>query len=244
MRISKHRKTNILRAIIVSSILIFFNFIWFLFFQNDTRISLLHGFLTPLLYGLIYYLIKTKRKKSKTKTYIFIPIIYSLFGVIWFVICHFFVVVSDDSVGAQQNTEINNGSNSINSQLIADNQHLLEKLKLKSYFLYNPNLSYISLIIEKIDQKTSNRKEHRIQLTDSKIKTNQIIIFINLFIIQIIIIWLAEKKIYPKLKPLFISDSSKKKNRVRYKRLEIDDNYLLTHNESKEDDYSKNYPKL
>lgn len=246
MRISKHRKTNLLRAIIVSSILIFLNFIWFLFFQKDTRISILHGVVTPLMYGIIYYMIKTYRRKIKTKSkpFIFIPVIYSLFGVIWFVICHFFIVVSDSSGSTQQNTEINNGTNSINSQLIEDNQHLLEKLKLKSYFLYNPNLSYISLIIEKIDQITSNSKENRIRLTDSKIKMNQIIIFINLFIIQIVIIWLAEKKIYPTLKPYFISDSTRKKNRVRYQRLEIDDNYRTTHNESKEDDYSKNYPKL
>jgi len=246
MHSSKHRKTNLLRAVIVASVLISCNFIWFLFFQKDTRISLLHGILTPVIYGLLYYLIKTYRRKIKTKSkpYIFIPIVYSLFGVTWFVICHFFVVVSDSSNTPQQNVEIQSKNSSINPQMIEDNQHLLEKLKLKSYFLYNPNLSYLSLFIEKLDQKSSGGKEHKIQLTESKIKTNQIIIFFNLFIIQCFIIWVAEKKIYPKIKPQFINDSYRKRNRVKYKKLELDDNYLVTHNESKEEDDSKKFPSL
>ena len=160
-------------------------------------------------------------------------------------ICHFFVAVSGDSTNnVSPNPEIQTGVNNITNQLNEDNQHLLEKLKLKSYFLYNPNLSYLSLFIEKIDQKTSSGREHRIQLTESKIKTNQIIIFINLFIIQFIVVWMTEKKVYPKLKPYFISDSDRKKKRVTYKKLKIDDNFLVTHNESMEEDISKKYPNL
>ena len=120
MNVRKHTKTNLLRAVIVASILIFFNFIWFLFFQKDSRISLLHGILTPMLYGVIYYLIKTYRRKIKTKSkpYIFIPIFYSLFGVSWFVICHFFVAVSGDSTNnVSPNPEIQTGVNNITNQL-------------------------------------------------------------------------------------------------------------------------------
>jgi len=252
MSSSKHRKTNLLRAVIVASVLISCNFVWFLFFQKDTRISLLHGILTPFIYGVIYYFIKTYRKKVKTssKPYVFIPIIYSICGLVWFTICHFFILISDSSGTVQQYTDSQirvakaRGINLVNVQMNDDNQHLLEKLKLKSYFLYNPNLSYLSLVLEKLDQKSSSGKEHKIQLTESKIKTNQIIIFINLFIIQFIVIWLTEKKLYPRLKPLFISDSYRKKSRVTYKKLELNDNYLVTHSESKEEENSKKFPNL
>jgi len=72
------------------------NTLWITFFYEDDTLKIIYGILTPLLYCVIYYRIKKTRKrlKSKIKSHIYIPIMYALFGVFWYVFDSFFIYVS------------------------------------------------------------------------------------------------------------------------------------------------------
>ena len=135
IRKAKERK----RALFYKTLSLFLFFIvinalWITFFYEDDTLNIIYGILTPLLYCIIYYRIKKTRKrlKSKIKSHIYIPIIYALFGVFWYVFASFFIYLSDKLDGAEDevyeaNIEAINEQNTENLVKLNDSKNLFEK---------------------------------------------------------------------------------------------------------------------
>lgn len=208
IRKAKERK----RALFYKTLALFLFFIvsnalWIAFFYEDDTLNIIYGILTPTLYCLFYYRIKKTRKrfKSKIKSHIYIPIIYALFGIFWYVFASFFIYVSDKLDGDvdevyEANMEATNSNNLGIVTQVNDSKNLFEKLNVKTFFLFNPNLSYPCKIAEEIEGAFT--KKSKIQsIHHSKQQANTIIIFVILFLIQIGAIYISEKYIYPRIKP-------------------------------------------
>jgi len=208
IRKAKERK----RALFYKTLALFIFFIlsnalWITFFHEDDTLSIIYGILTPFLYCLFYYRIKKTRKrlKSKIKSHIYIPIIYGIFGVFWYVFASFFIYVSDKLDGTEDevyeaNLEAIYENNNGDLIQLNDSKNLFEKLNIKTFFLFNPNLAYPCKVAEEIElaftKKPKNTTVHQ-----SKQQTNTVIIFVILFGIQIGAIYISEHFIYPRIKP-------------------------------------------
>ena len=226
------------------------NALWITFFYEDDTLDIVYGILTPLLYCLIYYRIKKTRKrlKSKIKSHIYIPIIYSLFGVFWYVFASFFIYVSDKLDGTEDevyeaNIEAINEQNKETLVQLNDSKNLFEKLNIQTFFLFNPNLAYPCKVAEEIEMAFTKKPKNSV-LHYSKQQTNTIIIFVILFLIQIGAIYVSEHLIYPKIKPRVV---------IRRKRihtfLKIEDAFINEKRVNEEVNLtpkspSSNFPKL
>ena len=217
MSISQIRKTRERkRALFYKTLALFLFFIvtntlWITFFYEDDTLDIIYGTLTPLLYCLFYYRIKKTRKrfKSKIKSHIYIPIIYALFGMFWYVFASFFIYVSDKLDGTvddvyEANIEVINAQNKETDIQKNDSKNLFEKLNVKTFFLFNPNLAYPCKISEEIEAAFTKKSKNN-TIHHSKQQANTIIIFVILFLIQIGAIYISEHYIYPKIKPKVIT---------------------------------------
>jgi hypothetical protein len=183
----KNQKSNtLIKAGLLSSLLILANIIWYLFFHSDKSLDLTFGIISPVLYGLYYFFIKKirKRSKSKIKSFIYIPISYTFFGIFWLVF----------SLGISKLTSVSDTSN-------VETEDVIEKLEIKNFFIFNPNLSFPSKISEEIERRVWNKNSHLTSIQQSKRQTNNLILFIILFFIQMIAIYIVENFIYPRIKP-------------------------------------------
>ncbi len=192
-------KRLIFKTIILVVLFLSLNIIWFIFFHHDPLISLNLGIICPILYGIFYFIVKKTRRKlrSKIKPFIYIPIMYTLFGITWLVF----------SLGIAKITH--------RSENIQADETVIEKLEFKNFFLFNYNLSYLSRAQYTIENKTW--KESSIRSTTimkSKYQTNNMILFLILFVIQGLFIYLTENVIYPYFRP---EHKHKSKRRSRRK---------------------------
>lgn len=180
------KSSTLIKAGLLSSLLILANIIWYLFFHSDKSLDLTFGIISPILYGLFYFFIKKIRKKSKSKikAIIYIPISYAFFGIFWLVF----------SIGISKLSSVSDPSN-------VDTEDVIEKLEIKNFFIFNPNLSFPSKISEEIERRVWNKSIYPTTIQQSKKQTNNLILFIILFFIQMFAIYLIENLIYPRLKP-------------------------------------------
>ena len=198
MRRTNNKNLNkrlIFKSAILTSLLILTNLIWYIFFHKDVALSFNLGILCPILYGVFYFSIKkTRRKlKSKIKPYIYIPIMYSLFGFVWLIF----------SLGIAKVTN-NTDTNQISETVI-------EKLEFKNFFLFNYNLSYPSRTPYILENKNWNNQHTKEQtIMKSKYQTNNLILFITLFLIQSILIFITEDVIYNYIKPDYKKHKTRK----------------------------------
>jgi len=200
------RKTNdkhinkrlIFKTIILVVLFLSLNIIWFIFFHHDPLISLNLGIICPILYGVFYLIVKKTRRKlrSKIKPFIYIPIMYTLFGITWLVF----------SLGITKITH--------RSENIQADETVIEKLEFKNFFLFNYNLSYLSRVQYTIENKTWKESSIRSStIMKSKYQTNNMILFLILFIIQGLFIYLTENVIYPYFRPEHKHKSKRKSRR-------------------------------
>lgn len=180
------KSSTLIKAGLLSSLLILANIIWYLFFHSDKSLDLTFGIISPILYGLFYFFIKKIRKKSKSKikAIIYIPISYAFFGIFWLVF----------SIGISKLSSVSDPSN-------VNTEDVIEKLEIKNFFIFNPNLSFPSKISEEIERRVWNKSIYPTTIQQSKKQTNNLILFIILFFIQMFAIYLIENLIYPRLKP-------------------------------------------
>lgn len=180
------KSSTLIKAGLLSSLLILANIIWYLFFHSDKSLDLTFGIISPILYGLFYFFIKKIRKKSKSKikAIIYIPISYTFFGIFWLVF----------SIGISKLSSVSDPSN-------VNTEDVIEKLEIKNFFIFNPNLSFPSKISEEIERRVWNKSIYPTTIQQSKKQTNNLILFIILFFIQMFAIYLIENLIYPRLKP-------------------------------------------
>lgn len=251
IRKAKERK----RALFYKTLSLFLFFIvinalWITFFYEDDTLNIIYGILTPLLYCIIYYRIKKTRKrlKSKIKSHIYIPIIYALFGVFWYVFASFFIYVSDKLDGAEDevyeaNIEAINEQNTENLVKLNDSKNLFEKLNIQSFFLFNPNLAYPCKVVEEIEMAFSKKPKNN-AIHYSKQQTQTIIIFITLFLIQIGAIYISEIIIYPRIKPQIATRRKKYQNFLKIEDVFIDENRIYENVEIKTKKSTNNFPKL
>ena len=192
-RHKNQKSSTLIKAGLLSSLLIFANIIWYLFFHSDKSLDLTFGIVSPILYGLFYFFVKKIRKKSKSKikSIIYIPISYTFFGLFWL----FF------SLGISKLSSVSEASN-------VETEDVIEKLEIKNFFIFNPNLSFPSKISEEIERRVWNKSTYHTTIQQSKKQTNNIILYVILFFIQMIAIYLVENIIYPRIKP-----QQKKKHR-------------------------------
>ncbi len=185
-RHKNQKSSTLFKAGLLSSLLILSNLLWFLFFYSDKSLDLTFGIISPLLYGLFYFFIKKIRKKSKSKikSVIYIPISYTFFGLFWLTF----------SLGISKLTSVSDTS-------MIESEDVIEKLEIKNFFIFNPNLSFPSKISEEIERKVWNKSAYTTSIQQSKRQTNNLILFICLFFIQMIAIYLVENFIYPRIKP-------------------------------------------
>ena len=179
-------KRLIFKSIILIVLFLSLNILWFIFFHHDPIISLNLGIICPILYGIFYFIVKkTRRKlKSKIKPFIYIPIMYTIFGIMWLVL----------SLGIAKITH--------RSENIQADETVIEKLEFKNFFLFNYNLSYLSRTQYMIENKTWKENEMKSQaIMKSKYQTNNMILFLILFVIQITFIYSTENIIYPFFRP-------------------------------------------
>lgn len=109
---------------------------------------------------------------------------YTLFGIIWLFL----------SLGVAKITH--------RSENIQASETVIEKLEFKNFFLFNYNLSYISRIPYMLENKSWAQSHMKVNMVmKSKYQTNNMILFIALFILQSMFILLTENIIYPYLKP-------------------------------------------
>lgn len=222
------------------------NTIWFCFFSSDESITIIYGILTPLLYCIFYYFIKKTRKKIKTKikSHIYIPITYAIFGLFWYCLTTFLIFISNKLDGKQDGkivkTQVVNLTIVTNYINLNDNKNVLEKLNVNTFFLFNPNLAFPCNLVKEFESKLDNKQTSKgSNIHISKQKTNNLIIFILLFIIQILAIYTSENFIYPKIKPLNIN---KVKKRKKYSFLKVDEANLFVNNETNKN--QKKFPQL
>lgn len=226
-KVKEKKRALLFKTLALFLFFISINTLWMCFFYDDDTLDIIYGILTPLLYCLFYYGIKKTRKrfKSKIKSYIYIPITYAFFGVIWYCFASFFIYVSDKLDGNEDeiyeaNLEMMNNKNKELLIQINDSKNLFEKLNIQNFFLFNPNLAYPCKILEEVEFMIT-KKSKTSQINRSKQQANTIIIFVSLFIIQFIAIFVSENFIYPRIKPQVI----KPKKRIR-KFLKIEDAFI------------------
>ena len=185
-RHKNQKSSTLIKAGLLSSLLILANIIWYLFFHSDKSLDLTFGIISPILYGLFYFFIKKIRKKSKSKikSVIYIPISYTFFGIFWLIF----------SLGISKLTSVSATSN-------VETEDVIEKLEIKNFFIFNPNLSFPSKISEEIERRVWNKSAYPKTIQQSKKQTNNLILFIIIFFIQMIAIYLVENFIYPRVKP-------------------------------------------
>jgi predicted permease len=148
-------------------------------------------------------LIKKLRKKTKPKikAFVYIPLFYTLIGFIWFFFCYAVNVYNGDD------------------QSNYDRETLIQKDFVKQFFLVNPNLLNISVIIEEIETINQKLGKNTEEISIGKLQTNYMIRFSIIFIFQMLIIYLVETKIYPYFKP----ESHKyRRTKIVYEKLELD----------------------
>lgn len=234
---SDRNKRLIFKSIILVSLYLLSNIVWFIFFHHDPLISINLGIICPLLYGIFYFTIKKTRKKlrSKIKPFIYIPIMYTLFGIIWLIF----------SLGIAKITH--------RSENIQAEETVIEKLEFKNFFLFNYNLSYLSRLQYMAENKTWKESDIKTQIImKSKYQTNNMILFLILFIIQCVFIYISENIIYPYFRP-----EHKQKHRRKSKRkppprdtfISSDHDIYLNFGKKEEkknenEDDSKQFPKL
>ncbi len=195
---SDRNKRLIFKTIILVVLFLSLNIIWFIFFHHDPLISINLGIICPILYGVFYFIVKKTRRKlrSKIKPFIYIPIMYTLFGIMWLIF----------SLGITKITH--------RAENIQANETLIEKLEFKNFFLFNYNLSYLSRIQYTIENKTWKESSFRsTAIMKSKYQTNNMILFLILFIIQGTLIFLTEHIIYPKFRPEYKHKSKRRSRR-------------------------------
>ena len=161
---------------------------------------------------------------------------YTIFGIMWLVF----------SLGIAKITH--------RSENIQADETVIEKLEFKNFFLFNYNLSYLSRIQYMIENKTWKENEMKSQaIMKSKYQTNNMILFLILFVIQSSFIYSTENIIYPFFRPEH-KPKHKSKRRSRRKAPPRDtfisnehDVFLnfgeSTNNEEKKGN-STNFPKL
>ncbi len=224
LRKSKEKK----RALLYKTLSLFIcfitiNSIWICFFYSDDTLDIVYGILTPILYCLFYYSIKKTRKKfkSKIKSHIYIPIAYAFFGVIWYFFAGFFTYMSD-KLGSSKEDIYESNSEIINTipNVQENSKNLFDKLNVKTFFLFNPNLAYPCKVAEEFETLFTHQK-HTATVHQSKQQTHMIIIFVILFLIQITAIYLSENVIYYRIKP-----QTKVKRRRSRNYLKIDDAFI------------------
>ena len=179
-------KRLIFKSIILIVLFLSLNILWFIFFHHDPIISLNLGIICPILYGIFYFIVKKTRRKlrSKIKPFIYIPIMYTIFGIMWLVL----------SLGIAKITH--------RSENIQADETVIEKLEFKNFFLFNYNLSYLSRTQYMIENKTWKENEMKSQvIMKSKYQTNNMILFLILFVIQSSFIYSTENIIYPFFRP-------------------------------------------
>ncbi len=156
---------------------------------------------------------------------------YTLLGILWL----FF------SLGV---AKINNKSENIQSS-----ETVIEKLEFKYFFLFNYNLSYLSRIPNLIENKGITHQTNGNHLImKSKYQTNNMIVFISLFVIQCLFIYSTENIIYPYFKP---EHKQKRRHRSRKKSpprdtfISAEQEIFLNFGEnSKKEDPSNKFPTL
>ncbi len=250
IRKSKDKKKALLHKTFALFIfLIVINTLWMLFFYDDNTLNVIYGILTPFLYCIFYLSIKKTRKrfKSKIKSYIYIPITYAFFGVSWYFFATFFIYVSDKLDGNEDEiyeanieliSEQNKGLTNIN-----DSKNLFEKLNIKTFFLFNPNLAYPCKIAQEVEYFLTG-KSNKSQLHYSKQQTNTIIIFILLFLIQMGAIYFSENIIYPRIKPQTSTKRRRERNFLEIDDVFIDENRIYEDIDLNQKKESNNFPKL
>lgn len=193
-------KRLIFKTLILTLSLLSLNLVWYTLFHSDPMISFNLGIICPILYGIFYYIVKKTRRKlrSKIKSFIYIPIMYTLFGIIWL----FF------SLGIAKVTH--------RSDNLQPSETVIEKLEFKYFFLFNYNLSYISRLPNLIETNSWKNTNYKTQtLMKSKYQTNNLILFLILFVIQGGIIYLSENIIYPYFRPEHQRPSKRRSRRKR-----------------------------
>lgn len=242
MRTRNHNKNRKLseinrKAIILFILFVLLNSIWYFLIDSDQNTIYWLGIFTPLMYTLVYILIKKirRRSKSKIKPFLYIPIAYTFLGIVWFYIFSFFdpnpVNIFTASKYDQQKTTITT---------IDDSKYvLIQKLGVKYFFICNPNLCYFSKIAQESEKKISKRSR-TIEIHDSKQKSYNLIIFSLLFVIQIILIYVAEYKIYPHFK--LESSRKHRRKKLQYKFLDVDSTNISS--SKKQQTTNTNFPEL
>jgi magnesium-transporting ATPase (P-type) len=200
--LNKHKTNNKeintrlgIKSAIIVSILILINFTWYSIFRYDNLLSINLGVISPIIYGVFYFLVKKSRRKykSKIKSFIYIPILYTLLGLLWLGL----------SIGLEKFTKTEN----------IESQTVIEKLEFKHFFLFNHNLAFPSRIINEIELKSWKQSSDSQEILKTKMQTNNMILYVMLFAIQCIIIFSVENYIYPKFRP-----AHKKKNKRRLRK--------------------------
>ncbi len=121
---------------------------------------------------------------------------YTLFGIIWLIF----------SLGI---TKITHRSENIQAE-----ETVIEKLEFKNFFLFNYNLSYVSRVQYTIENKTWQESDNRTHIImKSKYHTNNMILFLVLFLIQSTLIYLTENIIYPYFRPEHKQDTKRRSKR-------------------------------
>lgn len=225
------------KAIILFLLLVVLNTIWFFLIDSDQNTIYWLGIFTPFMYTLVYIGLKKlrRRSKSKIKPFLFIPIAYTFFGIIWYYTFSFFdpnpINIFTASKNDQQKTTITT---------IDDSKYvLIQKLGVKYFFICNPNLCYFSKIAQESEKKISKRSR-TIEIHDSKQKSYNLIIFFLLFVIQIILIYVAEYKIYPHFK--LESSRKHRRKKLQYKFLDVDSTNITS--SKKQNTTNTNFPEL
>lgn len=225
------------KAIILFLLLVVLNTIWFFLIDSDQNTIYWLGIFTPFMYTLVYIGLKKlrRRSRSKIKPFLFIPIAYTFFGIIWYYTFSFFdpnpINIFTASKNDQQKTTITT---------IDDSKYvLIQKLGVKYFFICNPNLCYFSKIAQESEKKISKRSR-TIEIHDSKQKSYNLIIFSLLFVIQIILIYVAEYKIYPHFK--LESSRKHRRKKLQYKFLDVDSTNITS--SKKQNTTNTNFPEL
>ncbi len=244
------KKALVYKTFALFIFLISINSLWMVFFYDDDTLNIIYGILTPILYCLYYFSIKKTRIrfKSKIKSYIYIPITYAFFGVIWYFFATFFTYVSEKLDGNEDEIyeakiEIKKDQNNELNAISNYSENLFEKLNIKTFFLFNPNLAYPCKIAEEIEHYLTG-KNNKLQIHQSKQQAKTIIIFVTLFLIQMGAIYISEFIIYPRIKPQITTRRKKHQNFLKIEDVFIDENRIYENVELKPKKSTNNFPKL
>jgi amino acid transporter len=225
------------KAIILFLLFAVSNTIWYLLFDSDVNTIYWLGIFTPFMYTLIYIILKKvrRRSKSKIKPFLFIPIAYTFFSIVWFYAFSFFdpnpINIFTTSTNDQHKTTINT---------IEDSKYvLIQKLGIKYFFICNPNLSYFSKIAQESEKKLTKRSS-KVEIHSSKQQSYNLIIFVLLFVIQGGLIYIAEVKIYPHFK--LESSRKHRRKKLKYKLLDVDSTNITSSNKTTPS--NSNFPEL